>query len=284
MGIVQLCYPSCYTREIWSSQVKSECCCHCLTCAQVRVVRWSPSGDRLATYDSWGRIIIWRNRANILAYLQQVKTPLTVTDMQWSPCGYYIIVCGKEGNVQMFSGINMVSLMSLQLEATTQFSTLQRPNFTTCAWNQTISRIALGTQTGEIVLLDPSNIHTSISSVSIKKDISVQSIQWYGPVAKCFTRDGGSYNSQSLSAYLENGTVVLIKSVSSPHCVYSQTGVHNGVMAWNSSNTLLAVVGYSREDSTPLIRFVNQCGRTMFTLYNALPHTPRTQVATHWVC
>ena len=96
--------------------------------------------------------------------------------------------------------------------------------------------------------------------------------------------DGGSYNSQSLSAYLANGTVVLIKSVSSPHCVYSQTGVHNGVMAWNSSNTLLAVMGYSREDSTSLIRFVNQCGHTVFTLYNALPHTPRTQVATHWLC
>jgi len=102
-------------------------------------------------------------------------------------------------------------------------------------------RIALGTQTGEIVLLDPSNIRTSISSVSIKKDISVQSIQWYGPVAKCFTRDGGSYNSQSLSAYLENGTVVLIKSVSSPHCVYSQTGVHNGVMA-----LIVSTSSYSR--------------------------------------
>ena len=250
--------------------------CHVFAHAQVHVVRWMPSGDQLATYDSWGKIIIWKNRANILAYLHQIRTPLTVTDMQWSPCGYYLLVCGKHGNIQMFSSVNGMTLLSLQLQTSSQFST--RAHFTCCMWNQPITRVALGTQTGELVLLDPDNGGRSISSVSLKKGIPIHSIQWYGPVRKCHTSAGASYDSQSLSAYLRNGIIVLFKSINSPKCVYSETDVLDGIVAWNPSSTMLAVVGYSKQDSFPLICFINPQGYTIFTLHNALPHIPRPQV------
>ena len=244
--------------------------------AQVHIVRWMPDGDQLATYDSWGRIVIWKNRANILAYFHQIRTPLTVTDMQWSPCGYYLLICGKHGNIQMFSSVNGMTLLSLQLQTPSRFSTTA--HFTCCMWNQPTTRVALGTKTGELVLLNPDNGGSSVSSVSIKKGIPIHSIQWYGPVRKCTTSGGADYNSQSLSAYLRNGIIVLFRSVSSPKCVYSETDVLDGILAWNSSNTMLAVVGYSKQDSSPLICFINQQGYTIFTLHNALPHIPRPQV------
>ena len=176
----------------------------------------------------------------------------------------------------MFSSINGMTLLSIQFQTPSRFSTTA--HFTCCMWNQPATRVALGTKTGELVLLDPNNGGSSISSVSIKKGIPIHSIQWYGPVRKCHTSGGAEYDSQSLSAYLRNGIIVLFRSVNSPKCIYSETDVLDGILAWNSSNTMLAVVGYSKQDSSPLICFVNQQGYTIFTLHNALPDIPRAQV------
>ena len=145
------------------------------------------------------------------------------------------------------------------------------------------SLYALDTQTGELVLLDPDNGGRSISSVSLKKGIPIHSIQWYGAVSKCHTSAGASYDSQSLSAYLRNGIIVLFRSINSLKCVYSETDVSDGVVAWSPSSTMLAVVGYSKQDSFSLICHINPQGYTIFTLHNALPHIPRPQV-TNWWC
>ena len=244
-------------------------------CMQVHLVRWMPGGDRLASYDSWGRIIVWRNRANIFATEFQVNTPVNVTDMQWSCCGYYIVICGKEGHIQMISGINGLSFFSIQVEAISPLSA--RATFNCSAWNEPGTRVAFGTQSGEVVLLDPSDNGSSLSTTTIKKNVAVRSIQWYGPVVNCETRSG-KYKSQGLSAYLRNGDVIFFKTMSDPHCVYSQAGVYDGLAAWNSSYTLLALVGYAKDLSCPLIRFLNTEGHVIFSIHNALSQLSSKQV------
>ena len=173
----------------------------------------------------------------------------------------------------MISGVNGYNLFSLQVQAISPLGT--KPTFTSCAWNQPGTRIALGTHSGDIVLIDPGDGGGSLSSLTICRGVPMQSIQWYGPVAPCRTRDGGTYQSQSLSGLLKNGNVVLFESLSNPAYITTKTGVCDGFAAWNSSNTLLAVVGYKSDLSSPVVRFVNPRGHVIYT--TALPLLPSSR-------
>ena len=232
-------------------------------------MRWMPNGDRLASYDSWGRIIIWKNRANILAYDLEIKTSLLVTDMQWSPCGYYLLLCGREGHVQSFSAINGLNLFSIQVEATNSNS--KKAEFTCCSWNRPGTRVALGTENGEVVVIDPSDNGRSISTISMHKGIPVLSLEWYGDVSTCMKRSGVTYETQSLSAYLKNGDVMLFKSLDHPDVNFSRTSVVDGRAVWNSSSTVLAVVGYKKTVRSSMVRFLNDQGYILFTVSDGLP-------------
>jgi WD40 repeat protein len=245
---------------------------------QVKVVRWMPDGDRLASYDSWGRLIIWRNRANVLAYELDIKTSLLVTDMQWSPCGYYLFLCGREGHVQSFSSINGLNLFSIQVEATN--SNNKKAEFTCCAWNQPATRVALGTENGEVVIIDPSDNGRSISTICMHKGIPVQSLEWYGPVITCKKRGGVPYKSQYLSAYLKNGDVMLFESLFHSDVNCNRTGVVDGAAVWNSSFSLMAVIGYKKSNRCPIAKFLNNQGYVIFTLRDGLPSIPHERVST----
>lgn len=249
---------------------------------QVRLVCWMRDSDRLASYDSWGRIIIWKNRANVLAYELDIKTSLLVTDMQWSPCGYYLFLCGREGHVQLFSAINGMNLFSIQVEATN--SNNKKAQFTRCSWNKPGTRVALGTENGEVVIIDPSDNGRSISTISMHKGIPVESLEWYGPITTCKKRTGVSYETQSLSAYLRNGDVMLFKSLVSPDVNCSRTNVIDGLAVWNSSCTLLAVVGYKKPNRCPIVRFLNSDGYILFTLKGGFPSVPHTRVSSKERC
>lgn len=235
-----------------------------------------PNGDRLVTYDSWGKIIVWRNRANVFACECQMTTAVHVTDIQWSRCGYYIIVCGKDGHIQMFSGLSGLNLFSITVQATTSLTS--KAQSTCCSWNKTGTRIAFGTEAGEILLLDPAENGSSISTMTLKQGVAVCSILWYGAVRTCQTRGGKSYQSQSLSVLLRTGQVVCFKDTSSSHCMWTQTGIYDGMAAWDSCYSLLAVVGYTKEENTCAVRFMNRKGYVLFTINDALPQIPRRQV------
>ena len=243
---------------------------------QVRLVRWMSDGDRLATYDCLGRVIIWKNRANVLAYELDIKTSLLVTDMQWSPCGFYLLLCGREGHVQSFSTINGLNLFSIQVEATN--SNNRKAEFTSCSWNKPGTQVALGTENAEVVIIDPSDNGRSVSTISIHKGVPVQSLEWFGPVITCTKQSGATYKSQSLSAYLKNGDVMLFKSLTHPDVKCSKTMVVDGVAVWNSSSTLLAVIGYKKTNRCPTIRFLNNQGYVLFTVTDGLPTPSRTRV------
>ena len=235
-----------------------------------------PDGDRLASYDSWGKLIIWRNRANVFAYELDIKTSLLVTDMQWSPCGYYLFLCGREGHVQSFSTVNGLNLFSIQVEATN--SNGKKAEFTCCAWNRPATRMALGTENGEVVIIDPSDNGRSISTICLYKGIPVQSLEWYGSVTTCRKRSGVSYESQHLSVYLKNGDVMLFESLISENVSCNRTGIVDGAAVWNSSFSLMAVIGYKKKNRRSIAKFLNNRGYVLFKLMDSLPLAPHTRV------
>ena len=233
-------------------------------------------GDRLASFDSLGRLIIWRNRANVLAFELDIKTSLLITDMQWSPCGYYLFLCGRQGHIQSFSTVSGINFFSIQVEAANGSN--KKAEFTCCAWNQPSTNVALGTEDGEVVIIDPSDRGRSITTMCMHKEIPVQSLEWYGPVTTHTKRSGVSYKSQSLSAYLKNGDVILFESPIDLEVNCNRTGVQDGAAVWNSSHSLLAVIGYKKTNRRPIAKFLNNRGYVLFKLTDGLPANPHAKV------
>ena len=237
-----------------------------------------PDGDRLATYDSWGTLIIWSSHAKTLAYNLDIKISILVTDMQWSPCGYYLFLCGREGHVQSFSTVNKINFFSIQVETTRNDN--KKAEFTCCACNRPGTRVAIGTENGEVVIINPSDNGRSISTIPLSKSFSVQSLEWYGPVTKCKKRNGVLYASQYLSVYQKNGDVVLFESLFHSNVKCIRTGVVDGAAVWNSKFSLMAVIGYEESNRRPIVKFLNSRGDAVFTLRDGLPSIPHERVST----
>ena len=239
-------------------------------------MRWAPSGQRLASYDSWGKIILWKNRANILACDFEITTNSLVTDMQWSPCGYNVIICGKEGHIQLFSGLSGVVFFSIQLCA----PRLQdfRATLSSCAWNRLGNQVALATEKGEVMLLDPTSNGQLLSTLTLREGVAVGDIEWFGPPRSCQTKHEKDYHWQKLTAYLKNGEVVFFSDYSPPTCVSTKTSIIDGRAKWSSNSKILAVVGHSATSSTPLVQLLNTKGDVTATVHQALPAFAVTHV------
>ena len=182
--------------------------------------------------------------------------------------------------MQSFSAITGMNLFSIQVEATN--STSKKAEFTSCSWNKPSTRVTVGTENGEVMVINPSDNGRSISTISLHKGIPVLSLEWYGPVITSMKRGGLSYKSQNLSIYLKNGDVMLFSSLVHADVNCSRTMVVDGAASWNSSFSLLAVVGYNKTTQCPMVRFLDSQGYILFTLSNGLPSIPpQTRVSVH---
>ena len=241
-------------------------------CLQVRLVRFRPQGDRLATYDSWGNIKLWANRANVLALESSLSTTMVVTDMQWSSCGFYVVICGEEGYIQILSGMNGQRLFVTQVVAPHRFST--QAEFTCCTWNKSNTQIALGTRRGEVFGIDPNEEGHFIFTTLDREGVAVQSLHFFGPVHEIpmNTRNGEKMTAtQSLSLYLSNGDIVFFPTLISKFCACVKTQLIKGIAQWNSEDTLLAVVGHREEAHQVLgARFLDAHGDILLTVNQAL--------------
>lgn len=241
-------------------------------------MRWKPNGIRLASYDSWGRIILWSNRANILAFEFQMSSAVLITDMQWSPCGYYIIACAKNGHIMSYSAVTGMNLFSVQIEATSCH--INKAKLTCCSWNKPGTRVAFGTSNGEVILLNPADNGRSLMTITISQGVPIQKVAWYGPIMPCQQGNHPPYRSQGFFTYLRNGDCVFFQTPGCSECVYNKTGVLNGRAMWNSDESILAVIGYScsHRNLNATARFLNHNGYFMFTVED-LPIPPRLQVS-----
>ena len=197
---------------------------------------------------------------------------MVVTDIQWSSCGYYIVICSEEGYIQVLSGLNGQRLFTTQVVAPHRFST--QAEFTCCTWNKCNTQIALGTKRGEVFGIDPDEEGQFIFTTVDREGVSVQSLLFFGPIHEIpvSTRHGEKMTAtQSLSLYMSNGDVVFFPTLISHYCACVQTHLIEGKAQWNSEETLLAIVGY-REDARHVLaaRFLDTHGDILFTVNQAL--------------
>ena len=209
---------------------------------------------------------MWNNRAHVLAYEFQIKPAVVISDIQWSPCGSYLVACARSGHILLLSSDTGMSLDTISVESTACH--LKRANFTCCSWNQPGTRIAFGTCNGEVVFLDPTT--RRITTRTVNFGVPVQYIEWYGPEVQCRRQNGSSYPSQGLSVYLKNGDFVLYPRTDSRECSYCKTKIVNGLLAWSSDKSALVVIGSSRR-FLPVARFLNHKGQETFKVSEDLP-------------
>lgn len=244
-------------------------------------MRWRSQGDRIATCDSWGGIKIWKNRANVLAVDFEFITTVLVRDMQWSCCGYYIAICGEEGHLQVFSGLNGANIFAIQLVAALRFSS--QAQFSCCSWNSSGTRIALGTERGEVVDVDTTDDGQTVLTIGVRDGVPVLSTHYFGPAKEITkhtsSREAVAVPTQSLSVYLSSGEVRIFPTICSGQSICVQTRVVNGTSAWNGNGELMVVVGQRSQGSMSTIaRFIDSNGNILLTVDNLLPPYPKPEV------
>ena len=229
-----------------------------------------PSGVRLASYDSWGCIILWNNHACALALQFKIKPMVVVTDLQWSPCGSYLITCAESGNIALYSSSTGTIVFSMYVGCS--YSLVKRAKFTCCSWNQPGTRIAFGTYNAKVVFLDP--VSRAFTINGIDDSLPVQCIDWYRPTMQCRGKDDtvSPVLCQCVSVYLRNGTVVF-NQIPDRDVRICTTGIVDGGAAWSSNKSVFVVIG--RKDLScvflPVAYFFNCEGDVIFTISQDLP-------------
>ena len=243
----------------------------------MEIVRVHPNGNMLASYDSWGKVVVWKNALSTFIRSFEIELPFTVSDMQFCPTSYSLLVCTPTGQVMKYSMVHGMIQLSVQLEPT--HARQHRPELTCCSWTKTGEAVALGCQQGDVIIIWPNSPTPHFTTLSLSRRTPVRSVQWYGPVIEtCQSTQQESFQAQRLSTYFSNGRVIILQSFSSRECVSSFSGVYNGTAEWNSSGTLLALAGYQRDGVSPIVRFMDSTAHLLYSLVQPLPFTPGDEV------
>lgn len=202
---------------------------------------------------------------------------MIVKDIKWSTCGCYIAICGEEGHMQLLSGINGAQIFALQVVTSPRYGSYAQ--FTCLSWNKSITSIVLGTERGEIIDIDPLHQGRFVSTVIVRENIPIRYISYYGPLRSTNDGTGTAVITQSLSLYLANGEVAIFQNLSSANCVCVHTRIINGLAQWNSTQTVLAVVGYSPLSMYLSARFLDTEGLMLHTIDQLLCVQPTIDVS-----
>ena len=120
----------------------------------------------MVTFDSWGTIVQWRNRAGVLAFDYEIPNLPNITDIKWSSCGSLYFTCADNGYVQLVSANDGRRIFMLQIVSTSRF--IPEASISCCCWNHDNTIIALGTTNGEIIELGLAQQGSMISSTQTR--------------------------------------------------------------------------------------------------------------------
>lgn len=183
------------------------------------------------SFDSWGNLIVWKNRSNIFAsdFTFTVVTP--ITDIQWSPCGMYIALCGDEGQLQVVSGNDGSTVFAIHAVSTSLYG--RYAEFNCLSWNVDSTRIVLGTSRGEVIEVDPNQNGRFLSMMTMHENTPVCKVDYFGRVEYFKVQpernqergvdniagdDDGWLACQGLSVYMEDGEVAIFNAFTETRC------------------------------------------------------------------
>lgn len=255
--------------------------CVCLVCfpSQVTKVRWNPLLDKIATCDSSGTVIVWRNH-NGRSIMELVNNRGTqISDFQWSNDGTKVLIAYTDGYVLVGTAFGRriwARQLSIGTFVTMPNSHSQPSRLLSSTWSPDDSRIVVGSSIGELIELDAFHNGSLVSTTEVLPGIGIIGLQWVhapGPEPKTTPQSGASHlensderSSVRLSLYLRNGKVVLMNSCGDQQATIIRTGLIDGKMLWSGDGSVLAVAGLRKSQTISTVRFFQPTGQLLFTL------------------
>jgi WD repeat-containing protein 35 len=172
----------------------------------VRDMKWTADGQKICIVYEDGAVIVGSVDGNRL-WGKELKSSLS--HVEWSPDGKYILFGSMKGNVHIFDSKSGVKLMHMKISC---IDNLPNPNLELQV-NSTVST----TTTGEIVLAG---------------------IEWYNGA-----RGYVDPNAPNLAVCYVNGRCQFMRSEIDESPVILDTGMRISQMQWNMNGTILAIAG-----------------------------------------
>ena len=250
------------------------------SCVQVTIVRWNPLLDKIATCDSSGTVIVWRNH-NGRSVMELVNNRGSqISDFQWSNDGSKVLITYVDGYVLVGTAFGR-RIWARQLNigsfVTTPSNHMQPSHLLSSTWSPDDTRIVVGSSIGELIELDAFSNGSLVSTTEVLPGIGIIGLQWVripgGETEKTkilsssrILEDNEEKQNVRLSLYLRNGKVVLMNSCGDQQATIIRTGLMDGKMLWSQDGSILAVSGLRKSQGVSTVRFFQPSGQLLFTL------------------
>ena len=148
---------------------------------QVSIVRWNRHLDKIATCDTSGTVIVWRNH-NGRSIMELVNNRGTaISDFQWSNDGNKVLIAYIDGYVLVGTAYGRriwARQLNLGSFVTNPNSSSQPSSLLSSTWSPDDSRIVVGSSIGELIELDAVTGGTLVSTTEVLPGIGIIGLQW----------------------------------------------------------------------------------------------------------
>lgn len=166
------------------------------------IVRWNKQLDKIATCDSSGTVIVWRNH-NGRSIMELVNNRGTaISDFQWSNDGNKVLIAYIDGYVLVGTAYGRriwARQLNLGSFVTSPSNDSQQSQLLSATWSPDDSRIVVGSSIGELIELDAVHGGTLVSTTEVLPGIGIIGLQWV-LVPKCFPLESKASSRTSGSA------------------------------------------------------------------------------------
>lgn len=272
--------------------------------SEVTIVQWNKHLDKIATCDTSGTVIVWRNHngRSVMELVNNRGTP--ISDFRWSNDGSKVLIAYMDGYVLVGTAYGRriwARQLNLGSFVTSPTSNSQTSKLLSSTWSPDDSRIVIGSSIGELIELNAHHGGMLVSTTEVLPGIGIIGLEWVlvPKTLASVTANGGDSSQEAkkppteqmgvagmdehqapleasaesnkssnvrLSLYLRNGKVVLMNSCGDQQATIIRTGLMDGKMAWSVDGSILAVAGFRKSQSVSTVRFFQPTGQLVFTL------------------
>lgn len=144
-------------------------------------MRWNKHLDKIATCDTSGTVIVWRNH-NGRSIMELVNNRGTaISDFQWSNDGNKVLIAYVDGYVLVGTAYGRriwARQLNLGSFVTNPNSSSQPSSLLSSTWSPDDSRIVVGSSIGELIELDAVSGGTLVSTTEVLPGIGIIGLQW----------------------------------------------------------------------------------------------------------
>ena len=191
------------------------------------IVRWNHHLDKIATCDTTGTVIVWRNHSGRSIMELVNSRGVAISDFQWSNDGNKVLIAYIDGYVLVGTAYGRrIWARQLNLGSfVTSPNHTQSSKLLSSTWSPDDARIVVGSSIGELIELDAVHGGTLVSTTEVLPGIGIIGLQWVMvPKSAC----QGSDAKRTTSATTAGAS-------GSQHLDLGRPAIHNHVAAAEGS-------------------------------------------------